>query len=121
MLAPDSSHQDAVMSKTETESKPKLRWYQYSLRSLVLVVVSALVTASSLSVAAEKIRSFPTAEGAGAFSVGGRGGKVLFVTNLNDAGPGSLRAALDARHPRIVVFRVGGVIELKTDLDIRSP
>ena len=62
MLAPDSSHQDAVMSKTETESKPKLRWYQYSLRSLVLVVVSALVTASSLSVAAEEVRLFPAAK-----------------------------------------------------------
>ena len=122
MLAPHSSHQNSVMSETETESKPKLRWYQYSLRSLVLVMVSALVTVSSLNVTAEKIRSFPIAEGAGAFSVGGRGGKVLFVTNLNDAGPGSLRAALDARHPRIVVFRVGGAIELRTDLlTSRSP
>ncbi|HIO37682.1 MAG TPA: hypothetical protein EYN27_01865 [Rhodospirillales bacterium] len=121
MLAPHSLHQNSVMSETETESKPKLRWYQYSLRSLVLVMVSALVTVSSLNVTAEKIRSFPIAEGAGAFSVGGRGRKVLFVTNLNDAGPGSLRAALDARHPRIVVFRVGGAIELRTDLDIRSP
>ena len=86
----------------------KRRWCQYSSRSLVMVMVSALVTASSLSVAAEKVRSFPAAKGAGAFSVGGRGGKVLFVTNLNDAGTGSLQAALDARPPRIVVFRVGG-------------
>ena len=49
------------MSKTETESKPKRRWCQYSLRSLVLVMVSALVTASSLSVAAEEVRLFPAA------------------------------------------------------------
>ena len=50
------------MSKTETESKPKRRWCQYSLRSLVLVMVSALVTASSLSVAAEEVRLFPAAK-----------------------------------------------------------
>ena len=87
----------------------------------MLVMAFALVAISTLGAAAEPTRSFPTAEGAGAFSVGGRGGKVLFVTNLNDSGPGSLRAALDARHPRIVVFRVGGIIELKTHLDIRSP
>ena len=50
------------MSKTETESKPKRRWCQYSLLSLVLVMVSALVTASSLSVAAEEVRLFPAAK-----------------------------------------------------------
>jgi len=81
----------------------------------------ALTTLRSDSVASEKIPSFPSAEGAGAFSAGGRGGKVLFVSNLNDSGPGSLRAAVEAEHPRIVVFRVGGMIELKSDLDIRSP
>ena len=73
-----------------------------------MMMVSTLVATSSLNVTADKIRSFSTAEGAGAFSVGGRGGKVLFVTNLNDAGTGSLQAVLDARPPRIVVFRVGG-------------
>ena len=87
----------------------------------ILVAVSILAATNAWGAAADPIRSFPTAQGAGAFSVGGRGGKVLFVTNLNDSGPGSLRAALDARHPRIVVFRAGGVIELKTHLDIRSP
>lgn len=43
---------------------------------------------------------------------GGRGGKILRVTNLDAKGPGSLRAALDAKGPRIVVFEVGGVVDL---------
>jgi hypothetical protein len=66
-------------------------------------------------------RAFPGAEGYGAFARGGRGGKALFVTNLNDSGPGSLRAAIDAKGPRTVIFRVGGVIELKKPLQIREP
>ena len=66
-------------------------------------------------------RAFPGAEGHGAFAKGGRGGKVLFVTNLEDAGPGSLRAAIDAKGPRTVIFKVGGTIALKTKLVIREP
>ncbi|MFP4055660.1 MAG: hypothetical protein ACLF0G_02190 [Candidatus Brocadiia bacterium] len=54
--------------------------------------------------------AFPGAEGYGAASVGGRGGKVIKVTNLNASGPGSLQAACEAEGPRIVVFEVGGVI-----------
>ena len=65
--------------------------------------------------------AFPGAEGFGAYTPGGRGGKVLLVTNLDDSGPGSLRAALDAKGPRTVIFRVGGVIQLKSALVIRQP
>ena len=65
--------------------------------------------------------SFPGAEGFGAKTVGGRYGKVIEVTNLNDSGPGSLREAIDAPDPRIVVFRVAGTIELKSRLDITNP
>jgi len=65
--------------------------------------------------------AFPGAEGFGRYAVGGRGGQVIEVTNLNDSGPGSLRAAVDANGPRIVVFRVGGYIELKSVLDITKP
>lgn len=65
--------------------------------------------------------AFPGAEGFGAYTPGGRGGKVLFVTTLNDSGPGSLREALDAKGPRIILFRVGGVIQLKSTLVIREP
>jgi len=65
--------------------------------------------------------AFPGAEGFGAQSVGGRGGRVIEVTNLNDHGPGSLRHAIEAERPRIVVFRVGGTIELQTPLEITQP
>lgn len=65
--------------------------------------------------------AFPGAEGYGAFARGGRGGKVLFVTSLEDSGPGSLRAAIEARGPRTVLFRVGGIIHLKSSLRIREP
>ena len=65
--------------------------------------------------------AFPGAEGFGSDSVGGRGGQVLEVTNLDNNGPGSLRAAIDAAGPRIVVFRVSGTIALQSSLNIRNP
>jgi pectate lyase len=65
--------------------------------------------------------AFPGAEGFGAYARGGRGGRVLFVTTLADAGAGSLRAAIEARGPRTVIFRVGGTITLRTPLQIREP
>lgn len=63
--------------------------------------------------------AFPGAEGYGRFARGGRGGRVIEVTNLNDSGPGSFRAAVDAQGPRTVVFRVSGVIKLKSAISIR--
>lgn len=69
----------------------------------------------------DRAPAFPGAEGFGKYTIGGRGGKVFEVTNLNDSGPGSLREACEAEGPRTVVFRLSGTIELKSELEIEHP
>jgi len=64
---------------------------------------------------------FPGAEGFGTRTIAGRGGKVIEVTSLANDGPGTLRAALNDPSARIIVFRVAGTIELKSELQINHP
>jgi len=88
------------------------------LRALTL----AAVCASALrTLAAETPPAFPGAEGFGAETPGGRGGRVVFVTRLADAGPGSFREAVAEKGPRTIVFRVAGLIRLETKLEISEP
>lgn len=68
-----------------------------------------------------KIPAFPGAEGGGAYSFGGRGGKVITVSSLADSGPGTLREACETGGARIIVFNVAGIIRINTPIIVRAP
>ena len=74
-----------------------------TVRFAQLIALLALTVAHAFTAAQSPLRAFPGAEGFGAATIGGRGGRVIAVTTLADSGPGSLREALTATAPRIVV------------------
>jgi len=96
-------------------------WRQVLLVRPGEALVEQLQSAGQVLPDSGQLPAFPGAEGAGSLTPGGRGGQVIEVTNLNDSGPGSLRQAVDTPGPRIVFFRVGGIIELERPIRIREP
>ena len=81
-------------------------------KAIILIMISLSLFSYAVPSTKAKTLAFPSAEGEGKYTVGGRGGKVLFVTNLNAKGEGSLREACNADFPRTVVFKIGGTIDL---------
>ena len=83
--------------------------------------IALLFMAAAFSCAtafADDVPAFPGAEGHGRYVTGGRGGKIVHVTNLNNSGTGSLRAAVSGNDKKIVVFDVSGIIALSAELII---
>ena len=85
---------------------------------LAAILCSSLFATFGYS--APTAKELTIAEGFGAGAAGGRGGRVITVTNLNDSGPGSLREALSAHGPRIIRFTIEGVIQLESPLIVTN-
>lgn len=95
---------EATIKKEALQGRPYLPWAAYP---------KDFVPAS--------IPAFPGAEGGGAYTPGGRGGKIFVVNSLADSGPGTFREACEAVGARIIVFNVSGIIQLKKRISMRAP
>ena len=90
--------------------------------TLILFSINVILAVSIFTSNSWAVPAFPGAEGGGAATVGGRGGKLIIVTNLNRSGPGSFKAACESSGARIVVFRVAGIIDMGGErITIRNP
>ena len=96
-------------------------FYQILWAAVFAITIFTNAKADTYVLKKAAIPAFPGAEGAGAFTTGGRGGSIFEVTNLDDDGPGSLRKAVEAEGPRIVIFRVSGIITLQKPLTLSNP
>lgn len=90
---------------------------------LLNILIAIILLISPIVVSAQTaVPAFPGAEGFGANTPGGRGGRVIKVTNLNDSGTGTLRqCAAVEKGPRICVFTIGGTIVLNSSIEVTEP
>lgn len=120
----DSIKQRAEAEQAEIDRKSDLAWE----KALPVVISEAQKgrpyrpwASKPEDLIKSEIPAFPGAEGGGAYTPGGRGGKVITVTSLADSGPGTFREACETGGARIIVFNVSGIIRLKSPINIRAP
>ncbi|MBP1614256.1 MAG: hypothetical protein H6Q13_1704 [Bacteroidetes bacterium] len=123
-IIPDSTKARAARQEAEFERKSDAAWQ----KALPIVLEEAAKGRPYKPWASKpedllkvNIPVFPGAEGGGAYTPGGRGGKVIVVTSLADEGPGTFREACETGGARIVVFNVSGVIRLNSPIHLRAP
>lgn len=123
-VIPDSIKERAAREEAEIERKSNEAWE----KALPIVLEEAAKgrpykpwASKPEDLLKNTIPAFPGAEGGGAYTAGGRGGKVIVVTSLDDAGPGTFREACETGGARIIVFNVSGIIRLKTPINLRAP
>ncbi len=101
---------------------PQIRAHRVRLAATIVLAGALVQPGSSMGTSTPDYGGYrPHYQGYGIDTPGGRGGAILRVTNLSDSGPGSLRAAVEAAGPRIVIFETSGTIALRSTLYVRSP
>lgn len=121
---PDSVKQRGKVMEAEWEALDEAAWelaYPIVMHEDSLGRIYRPCASKPEELIKAEIVAFPGAEGGGAYTPGGRGGKVFVVTSLADSGPGTLREAVEAGGARTVVFNVAGEIKLERPLTIRAP
>lgn len=123
-VIPDSVKMRAARQEAEIERKSNEAWE----KALPTVMEEAQKgrpykpwASKSEDLIKSHLPAFPGAEGGGMYTPGGRGGKVMVVTSLEDAGSGTFREACEAGGARIIVFNVSGIIRLKSPIHLRAP
>lgn len=93
--------------------------YEDNLKDITYYVPESFSEGGEM-LTSDKPLAFYGADGYGKYTAGGRGGRIIYVTNLKDSGEGSFRAACEASGKRIIVFRVSGVIYLSKGISVKG-